>query len=160
MSASSSFCSWISSSLYHRYEDALLYFIRALSINWQLHWEETVFLLVCERFVLGRLLYRRKSETQTRGFLSEYSCCLLVYWVRIYYSAIFLRYVLQSRREMEREREWGGPSNSTGVRTHWIVWSSWVARLFLAQSNSMALYWLPWWETEASWFIPKAMNLH
>lgn len=31
-----------------------------------------------------------KTETQTRGFLSECSCCLLVYWVRIYYSAIFL----------------------------------------------------------------------
>lgn len=50
---------------------------------------------------------QRKSETQTRGFLSECSCCLLVYWVRIYYSAIFLCYVLQSRREMERERERG-----------------------------------------------------
>lgn len=59
-------------------------------------------------------------------------------------------------RGRERERkERGGPSNSTGVRTHWIVWSSWVARLFLAQSNSLALYWLHWWEEEASCFVPK-----
>lgn len=103
-----------------------------------------------------------KSETQTRGFLSECSCCLLVYWVRIYYSAIFLCYVLQSRREREREgkKQRGGPSNSTGVRTHWIVWSSWVARLFLAQSNSLALYWMHWWEKEASRFVPKAVNKH
>lgn len=94
-----------------------------------------------------------KSETRTRGFLSECSCCLLVYWVRIYYSAIFLCYVLQRRGELERresERE-RGPSNSTGVHTHWIVWSSWVARLFLAPSNSLALYWSHWQEEEAVW---------
>jgi len=57
----------------------------------------------------------QKSETQTRGFLSECSCCLLVYWVRIYYSAIFLCYVLQSRREMERERE--GEEKRGGLAT-------------------------------------------
>lgn len=88
--------------------------------------------------LLDQLSRREKSETQTRGFLSGCSCCLLVYWVRIYYSAIFLCYVLQSRREMgEGEKQRGGPSNSTGVRTHWIVWSSWVARLFLAQPCSL-----------------------
>lgn len=52
-----------------------------------------------------------QSETQTRGFLSECSCCLPVYWVRIYYSAIFLCYVLQSRgrwrEERQRQREGG-----------------------------------------------------
>ncbi len=66
----------------------------------------------------------------------------------------------EREREREGEKQRGGPSNSTGVRTHWIVWSSWVARLFLAQSNRLALYWLHWWEEEASCFIPKTANKH
>lgn len=64
----------------------------------------------------------------------------------------------ERERTREREKQRGGPSNSTGVRTHWIVWSSWVARLFLAQSNSLALCWMYWWEKEASSFGPKAAN--
>ena len=64
----------------------------------------------------------------------------------------------EGEREREGEKQRGGPSNSTGVRTHWIVWSSWVARLFLAQSNSLALCWMYWWEKEASCFGPKAAN--
>ena len=150
-------------------DDALQYFRRAPTINRQLRKNRgwTVAVSACVSWVSPEQLFLQgRSETQTRGFLSECSCCLLVYWVRIYYSAIFLCYVLQSRRERwrgrEREREGekqrGGPSNSTGVRTHWIVWSSWVARLFLAQSNSLALCWMYWWEKEASCFGPKAAN--
>lgn len=58
-------------------------------------------------------------------------------------------------REREGKTQRGGPSNSTGVHTHWIVWSSWVARLFLAQSNSLALYWLHWWEKKGELLCTK-----
>lgn len=97
----------------------------------------------------SKAFLQQRSASQTRGFLSGCSCCLLVYWVRIYYSAIFLCYVLQSRRGGDWER---GPSNSTGVHTDWTVWSSWVAWLFLAQSNSVVTCWSHRGEQEARFF--------
>ena len=59
----------------------------------------------------------------------------------MYYSAIFLCYVFQSRRgrwrEGEREREREQPSNSAGVPIHWTVQFDLCEWLFLAQSNSL-----------------------